>query len=122
VPTERFNIDPLCYPTLCVRTMPLAAELDEQCAQYTRDLWQYECRNSILERTMAEGKSCSKCASTELLTATVFGNGEPGSLLPLGMLHGPKYENQICAACGYTEWYVAKDSLYLVRDKLNKAK
>jgi predicted nucleic-acid-binding Zn-ribbon protein len=70
---------------------------------------------------MLTTKSCSKCASTELLMTTVLGSGESGSLLPLGLLHGPKYENQICASCGYTEWYVAKDSLYLVKDKLNKS-
>jgi predicted nucleic-acid-binding Zn-ribbon protein len=69
---------------------------------------------------MATKKSCGKCGSAELLMTTVYGNGEAGSLLPLGMLHGPKYENQICSDCGYTEWYVASGSLYLVKEKMNK--
>jgi predicted nucleic-acid-binding Zn-ribbon protein len=64
--------------------------------------------------------SCFKCGGSEIFTAVVQGSGHGGSILPLGMLNGPKYENKICSGCGYTEWYVEKDSLYLISDKLKK--
>jgi predicted nucleic-acid-binding Zn-ribbon protein len=77
---------------------------------------------AINKVNMAAIKSCGKCGSTALLMTTVNGSGEAGSLLPLGLLHGPKYENLICSDCGYTEWYVASGNLYLVKEKINKSK
>jgi len=66
-------------------------------------------------------KTCPHCQSTELFTATVQGEGLPGSLLPLGALHGPRYENLICARCGLTQWFVSPEHLHLIGQKLKPA-
>lgn len=62
--------------------------------------------------------SCRSCHSTQLHVTEVVAGGSSGSLLPVGMLQGPRYRNIICGACGLTEWYVHPDWLYLVREKL----
>lgn len=67
---------------------------------------------------MKHGNSCSHCSSTDLFSATVYGGGAQGTLLPVGLWHGPRYENIICGSCGYTQWFVSKEHLLLVREKL----
>ena len=69
---------------------------------------------------MSAKKVCANCGGTEHYKATVFAGGEKGSLLPVGALHGPHYENIICGACGLTQWFVSQESLYIVRDKLER--
>ena len=63
-------------------------------------------------------KLCRVCGKSEFFTATVQAGGLAGSLLPIGLLSGPKYENVICGSCGHTEWFVSKEHLSLVREKL----
>jgi predicted nucleic-acid-binding Zn-ribbon protein len=67
---------------------------------------------------MSKRKPCTVCGESEFFGATVQAGGTPGSLLPVGLLHGPRYENVICGSCGHTEWFVSKEHLNLVREKL----
>jgi predicted nucleic-acid-binding Zn-ribbon protein len=69
---------------------------------------------------MKQPQLCVKCGSEELYTATIYAGGGHGSLLPVGTLHGPKYENIVCSDCGFTEWYAQKADLYLVKEKLKR--
>ncbi|MGM9482204.1 hypothetical protein ACS5PN_13530 [Roseateles sp. NT4] len=64
---------------------------------------------------------CRHCGGQDLFSFTVQAGGTTGSLLPVGALHGPKYENRVCGDCGYTEWFVAKEHLQLVREKFARA-
>ena len=66
---------------------------------------------------MPTPQACRHCGSQDLFSFTVQAGGSAGSLLPVGALHGPKYENRVCGECGYTEWFVAKEQLHLVREK-----
>jgi len=61
---------------------------------------------------------CKNCHSEDLYEAEVNGGGAAGSMLPLGALHGPRYEIVICGVCGHTDWFVSKEHLHLVKDKL----
>lgn len=64
-------------------------------------------------------KACRGCGSADLHKAVVpAGGGSSPSLLPVGALHGAKFENVVCAACGLTEWYVAAEHRYLIKEKL----
>jgi predicted nucleic-acid-binding Zn-ribbon protein len=65
---------------------------------------------------------CRHCGGAEFYTAVVDAGGDAFSLLPVGILHGPRYENTICGQCGHTEWFVSKEQLYLVREKLKLKK
>lgn len=65
-------------------------------------------------------KTCQHCGGTEHYKATVFATGEKGGTLPIGALHGPRYENIICGQCGLTQWFVAQEHLPLVREKLER--
>jgi len=67
---------------------------------------------------MKPSQSCRHCGGTVFYTAKVHAGGTAGSLLPIGALHGPAYENVICGQCGHTEWFVSKEHLALVREKL----
>jgi predicted nucleic-acid-binding Zn-ribbon protein len=67
---------------------------------------------------MRTHQPCRHCGSTSFYTASVQAGGSGGSLLPVGALHGPRYENVICGQCGHTEWFVSKEHLALVREKL----
>ena len=61
---------------------------------------------------------CTNCQSEDLYETEVSGGGTAGSLLPLGALHGPRYEIVICGGCGHTSWFVSNEHLHLVTDKL----
>jgi len=61
---------------------------------------------------------CRHCGGTNFYTAKVQAGGSSGSLLPVGALHGPAFDNVICGQCGHTEWFVAKEHLPLVKEKL----
>ena len=68
---------------------------------------------------MTQPHTCRNCGSSELFTASVpAGGGLSPSLLPVGALHGARFENIVCADCGLTEWYVAAEHRQLVKDKL----
>jgi predicted nucleic-acid-binding Zn-ribbon protein len=68
---------------------------------------------------MTQPKTCRSCGSSELFTASVSaGGGSSTSLLPVGAMHGARFENIVCADCGLTEWYVAAEHRHLVKDKL----
>ncbi len=67
-------------------------------------------------------KACSNCGGTDHYLVNVNASGESGGNLPVGALHGPRYENIICGTCGLTQWFVAKEHLYLVREKLPPVK
>lgn len=69
---------------------------------------------------MKQSKPCIHCESTDFHVVPVNAGGDQGSLLPVGMLHGPRYENRICGQCGHTEWFVSKEHLSLVREKMPK--
>lgn len=69
---------------------------------------------------MSAGKVCSNCGGQEHYMATVNASGEQGGTLPVGVFHGPRYENIICGGCGLTQWFVSKDHLHLVREKLER--
>jgi hypothetical protein len=43
-------------------------------------------------------------------------NADGAGLLPIGVLHGPKYQICICGSCGLTEWFVPKRFLPLVKE------
>ena len=70
---------------------------------------------------MKTGKTCNHCGGIEFFKATVYAGGLTGSMLPVGLLHGPKYDNVICGECGHTEWFVSQPQLHLVREKLERA-
>ena len=67
---------------------------------------------------MSKPEPCAHCGGNEFFGATVDAGGSAGSVLPVGSLHGPRYENVICGQCGHTEWFVSKEHLTLVREKL----
>lgn len=67
---------------------------------------------------MSDRKPCAHCGATEFYQATVTAGGLAGSLLPVGLMHGPRFENIICGQCGHTEWFVSPEHLALVREKL----
>lgn len=62
--------------------------------------------------------TCPHCTSTNLFSASVQADGSAGSLLPVGALHGARYDNVVCGNCGYTQWFVSQQHLHLVREKL----
>ncbi len=68
---------------------------------------------------MTQPHTCRNCGSSALFTASVSaGGGSSNSLLPVGAMHGARFENIVCADCGLTEWYVAPEHRQLVREKL----
>lgn len=67
---------------------------------------------------MRKHQPCRHCGGTDFYTAKVQAGGSSGSLLPVGALHGPAFDNVICGQCGHTEWFVAKEHLPLVRANL----
>lgn len=68
---------------------------------------------------MKTNQVCRYCEGTSFYTATVRADGSSGSLLPVGILRDPTYTNVICGQCGHTEWFVSKEHLPLVREKLD---
>ncbi len=69
---------------------------------------------------MFESKPCNQCGATDFYSVQVNAGGASGSILPVGLLHGPRYENRIYGQCGLTEWFVSREHLSLVREKLQK--
>lgn len=67
---------------------------------------------------MSTTKVCGNGGGTEHYRATVFASGEKGGTLPIGALHAPRYENIICGNCGLTQWFVSREHLPLVCEKL----
>ena len=67
---------------------------------------------------MSKVKACAQCGGTDFFKTKVNAGGAGGSMLPIGLLHGPYYDNVICGQCGHTEWFVSKEHLALVREKL----
>ena len=67
---------------------------------------------------MSETKPCPNCSSRNLYRVVVNAIGMKGGILPIGILHGPRYENVICGDCGLTQWFVAKGQLYLLKEHL----
>lgn len=70
---------------------------------------------------MNSHQPCRFCNGTNFFSAKVQAGGSAGSLLPVGALHGPSFENVICGTCGHTEWFVAKENLPLVKNVLPAA-
>jgi predicted nucleic-acid-binding Zn-ribbon protein len=62
---------------------------------------------------------CTNCQSEDLYETDVSGGGTTGSLLPLGAFHGPRYRIVVCGECGHTRWFVSKEHLHLVKEKLS---
>ena len=62
---------------------------------------------------------CKHCSGVTFYKAIVQAGGSAGSLLPVGALRGPTYENVICGQCGHTEWFVSREHLALVREKFS---
>jgi ribosomal protein S27AE len=69
---------------------------------------------------MTDRASCSYCGGTEFFRSRVVAGGTSGSLLAVGALHGPFYENRVCGKCGHTAWFVSPEHLPLVREKLER--
>ena len=65
-----------------------------------------------------QSKACPNCSGTSLYQVTVNATGLKGGILPLGVLRGPKFENIVCADCGLTQWFVAREHLGLVKEQL----
>ena len=66
---------------------------------------------------MKSTQACQHCGALDFFTFTVQAGGLPGSLLPVGLLHGPSYENIVCGQCGHVEWFVSKEHIPQVRAK-----
>lgn len=69
---------------------------------------------------MQTRQPCRHCGGLEFFSFTVQAGGSTGSLLPVGALHGPSYDNIVCGQCGHTEWFVSKDDLVLVKEKFRR--
>ena len=69
---------------------------------------------------MSPLKPCERCGGTEFYKAVVYAGGVTGSLLPIGLLHGPRYDNIICGKCGHIEWFVSAEHLSHLRDSLER--
>ncbi|SFV00331.1 zinc ribbon domain-containing protein [Pseudoduganella namucuonensis] len=64
-----------------------------------------------------DSKPCRNCGNSEFFTKEVSADG--AAMLPIGALHGPKYQIVVCGSCGLTEWFVPSRFLPLVREKLD---
>jgi len=71
---------------------------------------------------MNPNAACGHCGGKEHYKAVVYATGEKGGTLPVGALHGPRYENLICGTCGLTRWFVSAEHLHLVRERLELIK
>jgi predicted nucleic-acid-binding Zn-ribbon protein len=69
-----------------------------------------------LEKRMA----CRHCEGTEFFHYQVNLSGELAKLLPLGFMHDGYYDCVICGTCGFTEWFVAKNSLSRLKEKFDR--
>lgn len=58
-------------------------------------------------------KTCRHCGNSDHYSKEVTA-GE--GMLPIGALHGPKYQIVVCGACGLTEWFVPARFLHLVKE------
>lgn len=71
--------------------------------------------------SLNSGIACVICGASELHTAEVSaGGGLTPSLLPIGVLHSPRFRLKICVSCGHTRWFVPSDLLPKVREQLAK--
>lgn len=61
-------------------------------------------------------KSCRNCGSSEHYSKEVTA-GE--GALPVGALHGPKYQIIVCGSCGLTDWFVPSRFLPLVKERFD---
>ena len=64
----------------------------------------------------ADSMTCRHCGKSEFYSSEVS-PGDGAALLPLGVLHGPKYRITVCGSCGLTEWFVPSRFLPLVKEQ-----
>jgi predicted nucleic-acid-binding Zn-ribbon protein len=62
---------------------------------------------------------CRHCGGSEHYAKEIVA-GEFATLLPIGVLHGPKYQIVVCGGCGLTEWFVPGRFLSQVKEKFDR--
>ena len=66
----------------------------------------------------SNSKPCRNCGSSEQYAKEVTA-GDSAALLPIGALHGPKFQIIVCGSCGLTEWFVPNRFLPLAKEQFD---